>query len=94
MTNNESILNKEPGTAINGTPSKDLPEMCVRACTCITRPVHACGQPAGMQVQLVIYTSFTGTQFTTKTKQINISLKSPKGLSLRVARLLTKVYDC
>lgn len=94
MTNNKSILNKELGTAIDGTPSKDLPEMCLRACTCVIVPVHACGQPAGMQVQLVIYTSFTGTQFTTKTNQINIGLKSPKGLSLRVARLLTKVYDC
>lgn len=56
MTNNESILNKELGTAINGSPSKDLPEMCVRACMCVIVPVHVCGQPAGMQVQLVIYT--------------------------------------
>lgn len=46
-----------------------------------------------MQERLVIYESFTGTQFTTKTKQINISLKSQKDLSLRVARLLTKVFD-
>lgn len=94
MTNNKSILNKELGAAIDGTPSKNLPEMSLRACTCVIVPVHACGQPAGIQVQLVIYTSFTGTQFTTKTNQIDISLKSPKGLSLRVAHLLTKVYDC
>lgn len=67
---------------------------CVRACVRVSAPVHACGQAAGMQVQLVIYESFTGTQFTTKTKQINIGLKSQKDLSLRVARLLTKVFDC
>lgn len=72
------------------------PQRTCQKCECVrvTAPVHACGQAAGMQVQLVIYESFTGTQFTTKTKQINIGLKSQKDLSLRVARLLTEVFDC
>lgn len=68
MTNNKSILNKELGAAIDGTPSKNLPEMCLRARTCVIVAAHACGRPAGMQVQLVIYTSFTGTQLYNKNK--------------------------
>lgn len=45
---------------------------------------------AGMQKgKLVIYTLFTDTQFTTKTKQINISPTSVGGRSLGSAHTLT-----
>lgn len=45
--------------------------------------------PASMQGQLVIYTLFTDTQFTTKTKQINIRLNSLSSPSLGATDLLT-----
>lgn len=84
MTIHECILNKDLGTTITGTAQRTClycVYVCAWMCVCVLLCQSMCvAQPVGMQVQLVIYTLFTDTQFTTKTKQINISLNSGQPL--------------
>lgn len=64
--------------------------VCVSIGVCVLLCQSVCvAWPAGMLGQLVIYTLFTDTQFTTKTKQINISLNSQSSPSLGATLLLT-----